>query len=50
MESGGIKEVGGAFPSSPHNGCNHYGCPGIFVAPSLLHGMHIFDNGVAFND
>jgi hypothetical protein len=50
VESRGIKEVGGALPSSPRNGRNHYGCPGIFVAPLSLHGARIFGNGIAFDD
>jgi hypothetical protein len=47
---GGIKEVGGALPSSPCKGRGHNGCPGIFIAPSLLYGACIFDDGIAFDD
>ncbi len=48
--SGGIKEVGGALPLSPHNRRGHDGCPGVFIAPSSLYGARIFDDGIAFNN
>jgi hypothetical protein len=48
--SRGIKEVGGALPSLPPNGCGHNGCPGVFVVPSSLYGAHIFDDGIAFDN
>jgi hypothetical protein len=48
--SGGIKEVKGALPLLPCNRRGHDGCPGVFIAPSLLYGVRIFDNGIAFND
>ncbi len=48
--SGGIKEVGGALLSLPCNGHGHDSCPGIFIAPLLFYGVHIFDNGIAFDN
>jgi hypothetical protein len=48
--SGGIKEVGGALPLSPRNGCGRDGCPGIFIAPLSLYGARIFDDSIAFDN
>ncbi len=48
--SGGIKEVGGALPLSPCNGCGQDGCPGIFIMPLSLCGMRIFNDGIAFDN
>jgi hypothetical protein len=48
--SGGIKEVGGALPLLPCNGCGHDGCPGVFIAPLSLYGARIFGDGIAFGN
>jgi hypothetical protein len=48
--SGGIKEVGGALPLLPRNGCSHNGCPGVFIVPLSLYGARIFDDGIAFDN
>jgi hypothetical protein len=38
------------LPLLPHNGHGHDGCPSVFIAPSLSYGVHIFDNGIAFDN
>ncbi len=48
--SGGIKEGGGALLLSPCIRCGHHSCPGIFIAPSSLYGVRIFDDGIAFDN
>jgi hypothetical protein len=48
--SGGIKEIGGALPLLPRNGCGHDGCPGVFMPPLSLYGARIFNDGIAFDN
>ncbi len=48
--SGGIKEGEGVLPLSPHNGCSHDSCPGVFIVLLSLYGTRIFNDGIAFDD